>query len=162
MIDITKIESLNITFAALALFFSLSESDDDDKESLSVMNSLLLYLVGVVLLVGGLGLREVLVFEILAFLQYSSLANNYFFDRYIKHKLLNNAESLTNPKGVPRGGGRWVRAPPLKYKLIYISSQRNSGNRTSEDAMTFFGLHLILGGKLDVEKREDLFYLVFT
>ena len=43
----------------------------------------------------------------------------------------------------------------LKYKLIYIFSQRNSGNRTSEDAMTFFfGLHLIL----DVGKREDAFF----
>ena len=51
--------------------------------------------------------------------------------------------------------------PPLKYKLIYICSQRNRGNRTSEDALTFFFFSLvwsslILGGKLDVEKREDL------
>ena len=65
------------------------------------------------------------------------------------------------------GGCRWVLSPPsLKYKLIYISSQRHSGNRTSEDAMTFFfNLHLILGGKLDVERREDLFFwssLIFS
>ena len=26
----------------------------------------------------------------------------------------------------------------------------------------FFGLHLILGGELDVERREDLFFFVFT
>ena len=51
--------------------------------------------------------------------------------------------------------------PSLKYagKLICITSQRNSENRTSENAMTsFFGFHMILGGKLDVEIREDLFF----
>ena len=50
-------------------------------------------------------------------------------------------------------------SPPLKYKLIYIRSQRNNGNRTSEDALTFtfcFGLHLIVEGKLDVGRCEDL------
>ena len=40
----------------------------------------------------------------------------------------------------PGGGGEALESrllPPLKYKLIYICSQRNSGNRTSEDALTF-------------------------
>ena len=56
-------------------------------------------------------------------------------------------------------GGAGVATPSLKYKLIYICSQRNSGNKTSEDALNFFfGLHLILGGKLDVGRREDLFF----
>ena len=61
-------------------------------------------------------------------------------------------------RGVSRGG-RWGRPPTLKYRLIYICSQRNSGNRTSEDALTFFlGVHLILGGKLNVGRRVDLFF----
>ena len=60
------------------------------------------------------------------------------------------------------GGERWGRPPPtpLKYKLIYISSQRNSGNRTSEDAMTFslvFTRFWGRGGELDVEGHEGLF-----
>ena len=61
---------------------------------------------------------------------------------------------------IQEGGPAGVAAPPLKYKLIYISSQRNNGNTTSKDAMAFFflGLHLILGGKLDDERREDLFF----
>ena len=52
--------------------------------------------------------------------------------------------------------------PPLKCKLICICSQRNSGNRTSEDALTFFfGFHLILGGKLASEDVKTFFF-VFT
>ena len=40
--------------------------------------------------------------------------------------------------------------------LAAFCSQRNSGNRTSEVALTFFfGLPLILGGKLDVGRRDD-------
>ena len=42
-------------------------------------------------------------------------------------------------RGVPEEGPLSPRPPsPLKYKLIYISSQRNIRNRTPEDAMTFF------------------------
>ena len=46
------------------------------------------------------------------------------------------------------------RCHPLKY----ISNQRNSGNRTSEDAMTFSFFLVDFGGKLDVERRADLFF----
>ena len=45
----------------------------------------------------------------------------------------------------------------LKCKVIYISGQRNSGNKTSEDAITFF-FYSISGGELDEERREDLFF----
>ena len=63
-------------------------------------------------------------------------------------------------------GPHWSNSlGPLIVKIrpwIYVSSQRNSGNRTSgRDDLFFFGLHLILGNKLDDERREDLF-LVFT
>ena len=59
-------------------------------------------------------------------------------------------------------GGAGVAPPlPLKYRQLHIFSQRNSGNRTSKDAMIFFFFWsslIILGGKLDVERREDLLF----
>ena len=57
---------------------------------------------------------------------------------------------LLGGKGAYPKGVAGVAPPPLKY----ICSQQNSGNRTSEDAWTFFFfcLHLILGGKLDVRR----------
>ena len=48
--------------------------------------------------------------------------------------------------------------PPLKYKLMYISSQRNSENRTSKNDL-FFWSSLDFGGKLDDKKLEDLCFL---
>ena len=47
----------------------------------------------------------------------------------------------------------------LKYKLIYISNQRNSGNRTPEDAMIlFFGLHLIFGINWTSKDKKTFFW----
>ena len=73
-------------------------------------------------------------------------------------------------RSIPGGRGRWGRVPPpppLKYKLIYISSQRNSGNRTSEDATARSSFVFVLssldflGGKLDDKRREELFFFGF-
>ena len=68
-------------------------------------------------------------------------------------------ETRVYPGGEPLGSP----PSPLKYRLIYICDQRNSGNRTCEDALTFFWSSLDFGDELYVGRREDLFFsLVFT
>ena len=52
-------------------------------------------------------------------------------------------------------GDAGVAPPSLEYKLICISSQRNTENKTFEDAMTFFWSSLDFGGGLDDERRTS-------
>ena len=53
--------------------------------------------------------------------------------------LFNLFNAVTIRAGAYSGGALGPPLPPLlNYKVIYISSQRNSGNRTCENVMTFF------------------------
>ena len=81
------------------------------------------------------------------------------------HQKITVSKNVTRYRGVLREGGRWVRAPPppppadiMSWSLSSVSGTVETGHLRTRWPFYFFGLQLILWGRLDVGRCEEFFF----